>query len=432
MSLAYQDRSFMPSEVASLETLPPEILLPIITNLTGLDTLWNLLRASPRIWRVFDDHAYPIVEAILSGPDAILPLGIAELVRALILVRSKVLPFKDLKEFEVRFLRMRMYHPISNMSPKQAIKHSMTISPELLSTTATSVTVLRSVVATAYQISALSQACLASYLDRLRDPSFRPLHCYDPELRYSGNYGPDKIRIRAWDRVFVGTPVEVIDVEQPSWVEEMRAVRALWIIQLVGEMKRQKDNLGWSTKDVEEFSRKSPADLDARREEVRSLIHYLATLAEARQDAYYRLPQPPPSARWITAQPNKGELYLKLSHPPRPDHRRILHQQPDHGRWGRTAESLSMEACGMPVFQDLTRGGGPSRNSPIIGVKYDLFRPFGLAFWDRWRMHHLGLVRGMFDYNAILPAFYLFAWESILSPDEVEKIKNELRENDKS
>ncbi|KAF4459381.1 hypothetical protein FALBO_13855, partial [Fusarium albosuccineum] len=221
-----------PDQPASLELLPPEILLPIVTNLPGLDTLWNLMRASSQVWRVFDSHALAIVEGILSGPNSILAPNIRQLVRGVILARSGALPFRNLEEYHLRFMRGQA--PWTRRG-----QVFISLGPETLSNPNVSVTALRSTVAAAYQLSALSQACLASALARLRDPSFKPMHALDPMPLYTYEYGPDekvkKVFVPAWDREFVGTPVKVVDAGQPSWVEEMRALRAMWFIQLAGE-----------------------------------------------------------------------------------------------------------------------------------------------------------------------------------------------------
>ncbi|PTD03762.1 hypothetical protein FCULG_00001681 [Fusarium culmorum] len=281
----------------SIEVLPPEILLPIVTSLPGLDTLWDLLRASPNAWRLFNENALFIVENILSGPNAILPPVVAEAVRAVILARSEALPFQNLRDLQRRFLfRLFPCFPSIGQSKDNLIK----IGPEVLSAAAPSVSVIRSTVATACQISTLSQACLSSYLERLRDPSFRPMHCLDPDLSYINFHGPDGKRVMAWDCVFEGTPAKVVDAGQPNWVEEMRAVRALWIIQLVGEVQYQSHTLDWPKEDVDKLKGMSPADMidqnnfdEARQksEEVKSLMQYIATLGEAKQDTYYQLPR---------------------------------------------------------------------------------------------------------------------------------------------
>jgi hypothetical protein len=167
----------------SLEKLPPEILLPVITSLTSLDLLWNLLQASPHAWRLFESgsNSLVIVEGILSGPHSTIPPKVRELIRGVVLIRSGILPFEDLEEFGAGFMKAM----IPCLVPDEA--KVKTLGPESLSYTS-GPAVLRSVVATAYHISALSQSYLASCLEKLRDPSFRPMHAHDPTPHYTYDY----------------------------------------------------------------------------------------------------------------------------------------------------------------------------------------------------------------------------------------------------
>ncbi|KAH7162171.1 hypothetical protein B0J13DRAFT_2712 [Dactylonectria estremocensis] len=438
-------------EPASFELLAPEILLQIVTNLPGLDTLWNLLCASPHVWRLFSSHALAITEGIISGPNSILPLRVQEIVRAVILTRSKALPFQNLEEFQVRFMRSMMPHG----APKGAVLK--VIGPKALSASTVSVPVLRSVVVTAYQASALSQACLASCLARIRDPSFKPLHA-DPSPQYGGDYGDDpEVWVPAWDREFIGKPVQVVDAGQPSWVEEMRALRAVWLIQLMGEVQclvaDEAETVGWPDEDIHRLSKMDTVDvvtelpetLLSREEEVKSMVQYIATRGDATKETFYRLPRAPSasaSPRWITASP-------KRTHPPRivrgfcrngkfhplpkgsaiPEDGTPPFKWPDitdSSKWGQTESFLASTSQGIFTFRCLTAGDHLYSPTPIPGVKFESFRPLGFAFWDRRRMHLLGLSNGI-SYKGSHPDVYLFAFESILPPGEVASLKAELR-----
>jgi hypothetical protein len=297
---------------AWLELLLPKILLLIISNFSSLDLLWNLLRASPQAWRLFNVHYLAITEGILSGPSSVIPPKIRELIRGVILVRFGVLPFENLEEFQCQFMRGMIPFLVSQNA---ALK---TLGPESL-TPSVGAIVSRSVVATAYHISALSQAYLASCLERLRDPKFRPLHAHDPRPHYTHGYGPNDEWVRAWDRQFIGTPVPIVDIGQPTWVEEMRVVRATWIIQLMGEVQclvaENAETIGWSNYDVSTIRGMAPVDLFHERdgpicetEPIRSAMYYLATRGDPYQDVFYRLPKAPtPSVnnRWVTGVPNR-------------------------------------------------------------------------------------------------------------------------------
>jgi hypothetical protein len=104
-----------------------------------------------------------------------------------------------------------------------------------------------------------------THTSRVRDPAFAIQHCYEEGFRYTHGYGPNRKWVPPWDRDFVGTAVEVRDTGPPSWIEEIRVMRALWLIQLVGDVRRlatKGDNvLGWPHEDVERMSRIEREDL---------------------------------------------------------------------------------------------------------------------------------------------------------------------------
>jgi hypothetical protein len=121
MSL-YLSKTFSSSPTASIEALPPEFLLPIVTSLPGLDTLWDLLRASPNVWRLFNENALSIIESILSSPKVILPPAIAEAIRAVILAHLKALPFRNLHEFQHQYvLKLFPVFPMINKTKDNLI-----------------------------------------------------------------------------------------------------------------------------------------------------------------------------------------------------------------------------------------------------------------------------------------------------------------------
>ncbi|KAL7910290.1 hypothetical protein GGI35DRAFT_479152 [Trichoderma velutinum] len=430
-----------PNPSASLELLAPEILLQIVTKLPGPDTLWNLMRASPHTWRLFDKYALIITESTLSGPDSVLPSSTSELIRGVILVRSGILPFRNLQDFQEGFMP-RQYQS----GPFHGVNTSL--SPELLATSIVPVATLRSVTATAYHLSSLAQACLESCLERIRDPSFRPMHAYDPPAEYVGTVKPE-------DRVFVGTPVKVVDAGEPTWIEEMRALRAMWIIQLTGELQCLVEDkagmISWPEEDAKTLSSMEAPDLVTkfnhyRVEEIKTAMLYARTLGDTKKSTYYRLPRAPSTAvsarRTMTSPKPNGDApavygfrrnkeihFLKRGSPVPEDGEPMISFA---SKWGQTENYLYRPNAGMRAFKELT-SGRVRMISPLDGVKYDSFRPLGLAFWDRWRLYLLGLTWGgskewTVNGHWYLPYFYHFALESILPLEEVANVKATLRE----
>ncbi|KAM0490980.1 hypothetical protein ACHAP8_011047 [Fusarium lateritium] len=436
--------------MASLENLPPEILLPVITNLPDLNSLWKLLQASPHVWRLFEDGStsLAITEGILSGPQSTIPPKIRQLIRGVILVRSGTLPFENLAEFGSQFMKAM----IPALIPDEATVK--TLGPESLSHRS-SPAVLRSVVATSYHLSALSQSYLASCLERLRDPSFRPLHAHNPSPHYTHDYKDTEEYVPAWDREFFGTPFHVVDMGQPTWVEEMRVVRVMWIMQLVGEMQLlldSKPNIGWSKEDVSRLLDMGPVYLFHEPdspvsdiEPIKSAMDYLATLRNPDKDYFYRLPAAPaPSLdnRWTTALPNYNEVFMEVkayrlngkfhwlrkgSQVPEGATPVKAPTVTEEKMWEQTARAFDLRPYGVNFWQRL-RNDDLFVGSPLPGISFKSFRPLGLAFWDRKRLWLLGLASGVNGNRYHMEGFYFFVWESILPPEEVAAIKARARE----
>ncbi|KAL6813122.1 hypothetical protein GGI42DRAFT_313690 [Trichoderma sp. SZMC 28013] len=439
-----------PHRSASLELLAPEILLQIVTQLPGLDTLWNLMRASPQTWRLFDQYALAITEGIISGPNSVLSSSMSELVRGVILLRSGVLPFRGMRDVQLGFIRCqfsRVEYPLLHVS----------LSPELLATSSVPVATLRSVVATAYHLSSLAQACLESCLVRIRDPSFRPMHAYNPPAQYLGPYihnGQADEDVKPEDRIFAGTPVQVVDAGKPSWIEEMRALRAMWIIQFVGELQRlvgdRSGTIGWSEEDVKKLSNTDAVKLanciGRPAEELSTAMLYLKTRGDTVNNMYYQLPRAPSatiSARRTMISPKPSEKALVVYGFRRDNEIHALTKGspvPEDGEpmlscpweWGQAERHMLDPSPGAGFFRHLT-AGRLLMITPLRGVKFDSFRPMGLAFWDRWRMYLLGLLGAesqewTVNGKRYLPFFFYFAWESILPPEEVANVKAAIRE----
>jgi hypothetical protein len=57
----------MENAICYIESLPPELLLPILIALPDLESLDSLLRASPAAFRIFDSFGAIVFETILSS-----------------------------------------------------------------------------------------------------------------------------------------------------------------------------------------------------------------------------------------------------------------------------------------------------------------------------------------------------------------------------
>ncbi|UKZ81747.1 hypothetical protein TrVFT333_009519 [Trichoderma virens FT-333] len=406
----------------NIEHLPENILIQIITNLPGLDTLWNLLIASPRCYRLFNNQALTIIEQIFSSPNSILPPKIQEIIRAVILTRAGSLPFKNLDELCYQFIHHKL--------PLRIIKDKTCISfgPDSLTASDIPASILRSVVATAHHISALTHACLSFYLKQAYDPSiFAPQHAQTPLPLYKirGSNPPEGDKTPAWHEVFVGTPYTVVDAGPPSWVEEMRVIRAMWLIQLVGDVRSfvlsNFSTSGWSYDDINRTFPTSTAafaqdgTMNSSAEEVRR---------ETRQPSN-SLPDPC-EATWggVGIWYNYGHKTIKLPPTPKARKRAKNPQLSEASLRGQTRASLESEAPALTMLRHFTEG---RYGLPITNAKFETYLPFGLAFWDKRRLQLLGLL-GEGQQSERDLDFYCFAWESLMDARWVRHIMTVLRD----
>lgn len=444
----------MESKQGLLELLAPELLQNIMIFLPDFDSLWNLLQASPHALHTFNAAALPITETILSSHGSLLPPKIQELIRAVILARACALPFQSLDEFHLDFIHGTL--PKTNQ-----INHTYyTLSPEILAAAAPSATIIISVISTACHISALTHACLASYLALVREPRiFAPQHCLNASFNYRARRDEEGRHKYPWQLKLRGQPFKITDAGPPSWVEQMRVRRALWIVQLVGEVRRAASNqasnqvqgLKWPRGDIDKMRLMSPEALAAHPtarvgpdEEIKTVNEYLIDLCwnYGAEHTYYRLPQPPPGITqygWDTQQPEACEWtrggrgcsydygYKTVIVEPTPEELEldIPILSTDANDLGQTRSALHSMVPSAEHFSLQY-----SSLSPLRGIAFDSFRRLGLAIWDRKRCHLLGLMNGIRTEadQGHPPPFYYFAWESLLSEEEVSKVKAVLEE----
>lgn len=430
-----------PSHQLSLEALPTELILRVMCELMDLDALFNLIRASPVASRIFGHYAHEIMEAVLSMCP--LKIEIQQLVRAVILARSSALPFNHLHEFKLLFEEQPLYtldgfRPPPLTLPSDSLKAASSES-------------IRSGLATACRISALTYTCLGFYLERLYDKSIcNPYHCGDREY-------PLHVLVcnttHSWTRS-VGKPVMADYDRPPSWVEEMRVARPLWMIQLIGEVQRlaeqNPNGLGWPLEDIEEAARMEPEAFVINRnhyfenmeEEAKTVCEYLQHLGgedgESSQRSptdYYRLPRPPAieARTWITKMPQPamrktefGNVYdlgnrlipadppipsLKLLAKDRPRGRLGIHKSPFRGQDPIDADTTGL---GIDRYVDLAFR---SAKSPLPDVPFDVFRRLGFALWDDARMRAMHFA-WKHDPGRMTAAQF-FVWRSLLPEEEI-------------
>lgn len=436
----------------SLDDLAPETLLAIMTELTDLDSLYTLIVASPKAWRLFNEYAHLITEPVLSSPDSLLAPGVQQFIRALILIRNSQKPFACPDDF-VHFFHKHMAKNTDNGIKYDDLDN---LTARITASLATAITVdkppgdiLWSVVATARHVSVLTHGCLEFYLTRIRSPSFTPKYldstrnCIDP-----GDPTPPCMLD------FEGTPLVTADIGQPSWVEETRVLRALWFVQLAHEMilsapQWRNSKNGAIFKKPQDFIRENVnhSVINGPAEEVKTVMIYLESLRTqpetTQRGPYYHLPRPPKGysdAGWVTTLPElrqqeweDGQCY-RLVYPNKvvefdlPPEMKEIKDGPSRStvsRWDQTCVAIDGPSTNIEYWAGLS---SDMLSSPIIGVTFNSYRRLGFALWDRKRMFFLGFIPGLYEtWSFEKIAQYNFAWESILPAEEARGLKEAQR-----
>lgn len=190
------------SVICGFERFPPELLLNVLTRLPDLVALDCLIRASPTAYRVFDEYAVQITEAVLSSPRLTFR-HTAIIICIVALIRSSTLPIKNLEDFRRYVTHEAMYQRRFHHPPALGL-------PQL--DKATRPSALRSILTTNRQLVGHSYDCLELYLERFR--ALRPKHPiglpkgphYRPKCFPDGLLGAQSVEF------------EVCDIGPPSWV----------------------------------------------------------------------------------------------------------------------------------------------------------------------------------------------------------------------
>ncbi|KAF8862218.1 hypothetical protein BDZ45DRAFT_213936 [Acephala macrosclerotiorum] len=407
-----------------LESLPPELLLPILTHLTDLESLDSFLRASPAAHRIFDTQSAKVFKTVLSSGST--HTYTCALIRIIALIRANALPstvhdlvsFKDLVRHETsphRWNPSRWVHPSTSW-------------PLNLPTT-----IIRGLLAINRKVQRLTFGCLEYYLDRFRP--LRPFH--------SAEFSFDSIHyaevaadiIGPWQ----GKPADTVyyypvhDVGPPSWLEQQRVLRAFWRIQLSRDLNVAVDasRIIWPEEEGwEGVNRMSPAELCdvpthffgkdrgvvleieeimdtetiLEHELVESAIQYTQEVKEViTESTYWRFKKD-----WATGS--------------------MLTNQED---WETL--DLTFRSDMWLFFCDLTGSIWQHRTdprSPLQHVEFEPWRRFGFAIWSTARMAGYGLLlpRGMYPVGMGVP--YYEAWRNLLTQDERDAVDKENKKRD--
>jgi len=220
-----------------LETLPPELLSPILAYLLDLESLDNYLRASPAAFRVFNDKniSAKTFEAILEN--GVTHRFSSALIRIIALTRAGSLPsiVRTYRGFENFVVDEATPYPNKKLLITPDWEHPPISLPSDISPS-----ILRGILVTNRRIQRLAFGCLDFYLARFR--SLRPFHSagFSFNNPFAGEE-EDEFRLSPWskkvDNVELYYPVR--DIGPPSWLEQQRVIRMLWRIQLASDIQAE-------------------------------------------------------------------------------------------------------------------------------------------------------------------------------------------------
>lgn len=95
---------------------------------------------------------------------------------------------------------------------------------------------LRGLLASQRRIVRLTKSCLEFYLGRFR--FLRPSHLVEKSFEFTSHYfGDDNHYISAWQQQPEQKPFPVQDTGAPTWVEDLRVLRAFWRLQVFEDLK---------------------------------------------------------------------------------------------------------------------------------------------------------------------------------------------------
>ncbi|KAK9774101.1 putative F-box domain-containing protein [Seiridium cardinale] len=402
------------------EQLPPELLLPILTSLPTLESLDNLLRASPAAFRLFNAHGAEIFEAVLSS--GAIHEHTCGLIRVAALVRSSSLPpqahnlltFRHFVRYESTSHR---YDPPAWTLPP--LRLSSDVSPSTL----------RGLLATHRKVACLVISCLRFYLIRFKP--LRPSHLVDESFHFeSGYHGSDGLYIAAWQQKPGEKPFPVHDIGPPTWVEEQRVLRAFWRLQLFRDLKVAGTKallVNWPDTDLQRLNFMTAPN-----------FHDVPTRNLIEEDR-----EPSIRTRGTVLEHQLINSVIEYEDEDKqtivsPDFLQTRREWPAPVEGEKDWDAVSYYSSTTYDFFYMVREGehehiSDGLCSPLQHVSFRPFRRLGFAIWCTQRMLGYGLLEGewgpIMDPSDLFPreSVYL-AWRSILGEDEIAQVERRNQE----
>lgn len=373
-------------QAINLDNLARELLLLIAFQIPDLVSLDSLIRASPAFYRLFNTNAVEMTEAVLTFGHT--HRHIQVIIRIVASIRSSSLPAPSLQYFRSHATGEAMWRRLT--PSKDAI------SPLYLAKDTTS-EVLREIMATNRKLTSLALDCLKFYLARFQ--TLKPDHPIT-EVSLGAYRSTQNVQGQRFVRNESGPP---------DWVEEQRALRAFWRIQLIYDLKQAASSLSWSEADLVKLHEIHPmqmyqdygfdydSDLRLGRHgegEPHPEYHEISSVYDYVRDVHGEYAERASAFKPI---PNAGGEVC----------REWPTAVPESSSWtGLTIASAACYFFHYPLHQ----------LGKTASIKFEWYRQWGFAFWTT-RMYDAGFLNNWRTEHPNAPnrhSIYMFAWESIL------------------
>jgi hypothetical protein len=345
--------------------LPKEDLLDIIKLSSDLSCLWSIINASPTVAALFTKFGLEIVDAVVA---ATVPVHTQALMWALLRARASCYPSLE----EARKITSILPTP---MSPTE-IKDPKS---------------LRYFVSLGHKIHVLAHACIDHYIQE--SLTLRPSTLVE---------FPSDGSIEDRFEMAKGHSYQPRNTGPPSWVEEQRAIKALWRIEFFSELNTARNTKlsNWSKDDLEVFTTTSVTEFYTVEEfEVQQILtaceFVQLSWGKGRSLGSIQLP--------AIATKDTFDLVCapQLSFGFREDRFQQVQQYLDKAPMSWRFQRI--------MAHDY-------KSSPLPGMPFDPYRQFGFALWDDERMTGLGFAEA--NRRAILKSTdYYFTWYSVLTKE---------------
>lgn len=396
-----------------METLPFELLCDIVSRLDDCTSLYNLLRASPAISRLFDHEGLQLARTVFSK-DTVCD-QIRESISLLAMLDSSTFPYPSLDAFIAGFVHITV-KDVCPQRPGDPRPTGVPLPNDLPDITP--IPTIRRVLSIYAQIVHLTVGCLDHYLEKFN--ALQPENIVDPETRYSIN--PNKTP--PWTQRFESFKVPVSDYGPPVWEEEQRVSRALWRIKLIYDLRTAagQSRIGWPAEDVARLQSMKEREIFGKwsvhyeAEEIYTVTEYLDHARAVNLVVFH---DPSSSRRGCIRSPQRLPILRHTVERRWPTPRRPYPEP--------VTQTYKIDSGTFGLRQWRMLSETPS--SPLRTVKFDSYRRLGVALWCRQRVQAIGLMplnhKG--PMTSINLTLWKFAWRSILDPREVAKVEKRLQ-----